>query len=206
MNNARLARNLTWTLWAAIVLAGCAFSAPAAPPTPTAPLLPAPSPPLVSSLPTATVSPPSTAGPSPAPAPAQRETIAFESLTFPGTLWSPFMPPMAEGVPTTISGILTLPSDSGPLPAVIIMHGCSGVGPSELGWAERLNGLGIATFVVQSFGGRDIPEVCTGRHAINIASVLMDAYRALELLAAHPRLNPAQIAVMGFSFGGRTAL
>jgi dienelactone hydrolase len=116
------------------------------------------------------------------------------------------MPPKAEGNPTIVSGILTIPLSTGQVPAVIITHGCSGIGPSELGWADRLNDLGMATFVVQSFGGRNIPGICTGRYTINIASVLVDAYHALDLLAAHPRINAAQIAIMGFSFGGRTAL
>lgn len=142
----------------------------------------------------------------PSPAPALHERVVFESLSFPGTLWTPLFPPTSIGRPTTISGLLTIPPGSRPLPAVVITHGCSGIGPAELGWSDSLNELGVATLVVQSLGGRQIPELCSGRHAINIASVLVDAYRALDQLAAHPRINAAQIAIMGFSFGGRTAL
>lgn len=129
------------------------------------------------------------------PTPGQRETITFQSLSFAGTLWSPLLPPSSEGTATTVSGMLTIPPSRGPVPAVIITHGCGGIGPSELGWARQLNQIGLATFVVQSFAGRQVSELCSGRHALNIASVLVDAYRALDLLAAHPRINPAQIAI-----------
>ncbi len=72
--------------------------------------------------------------------------------------------------------------------------------------AESLVQLGIATFVVNSFAGRGIPRVCSGPHTISAASVLTDVYRARDLLAAHPRIDLTRIALMGFSFGGRTAL
>ena len=46
-------------------------------------------------------------------------------------------------------------------------------------WARSLKEFGIATFIVNSFSGRDIPQICNGRHPINMASVLTDVYRAL---------------------------
>jgi dienelactone hydrolase len=116
------------------------------------------------------------------------------------------MPPVEEGTATSISGILTIPASSGRIPAVILTHGCGGISSGETAWVTRLNDFGVAVFMVHSFGARHIPEVCSGAHQINIASVLADAYAALDVLAAHPRIDPEHIAILGLSFGGRTAL
>jgi dienelactone hydrolase len=138
---------------------------------------------------------------------SQIEIVNFESLTFPGSLFTPpFMPALQDGVPATVFGILRLPEGTGPFPAVVVTHGCSGITGAETHRAESLVQLGIATFVVNSFAGRGIPRVCSGPHTISAASVLTDVYRARDLLAAHPRIDPARIALIGISFGGRTAL
>lgn len=155
---------------------------------------------------TACVTPPAPETPTPTPAPAATELVEFESLTFPGHLWTPFMPPREEGTAVTVTGSLSIPASSGPVPAIVLTHGCGSITTGELAWAERLNDFGIATLLVHSFGARHIPEVCTGQYQVNIASMLSDAYGALNLLAAHPRIDPARIGIMGLSFGGRTAL
>jgi dienelactone hydrolase len=143
----------------------------------------------------------------PASSQDQIEIVNFQSLTFPGSLFTPpFMPPPQEGTPATIFGILRLPEGSGRVPAVVVTHGCSGLTGAETYWGRSLIQLGVATFVVNSFAGRSIPRVCTGPHTISMASVLTDVYRARDLLAAHPRIDLTRIAVMGFSLGGRTAL
>jgi len=135
------------------------------------------------------------------------EIVNFQSLTFPGSLFiPPFMAAPEDGTPATIFGVLRLPEGSGRVPAVVITHGCSGPTGAETYWAGSLRQSGIATFVVNSFAGRGISRVCSGPHTISAASMLTDVYRARDLLAAHPRIDPRRIVVMGFSFGGRTAL
>ena len=135
------------------------------------------------------------------------EIVSFQSATFPGSLFSPpFMAAPEQGVPATIFGILRLPEAAGRVPAVVITHGCSGITGAETYWAEKLVELGVATFIVNSFVGRSIPRACSGPHTISSASVLTDVYRARGILADHPRIDPARMVLMGFSFGGRNAL
>ena len=144
--------------------------------------------------------------PSPVLLPATTAYVNFQSVTLPGHLWSPFMPPIEDGSEATIRGLLKIPESSGQIPAVIIMHGCGGMGGGDVAWETRLNEMGIATYSIYSFGSRHIYEICSGSGQINIASVLTDAYRALDVLAENPRIDAARIAILGLSFGGRTAL
>ncbi|MFZ0013161.1 MAG: dienelactone hydrolase family protein [Acidimicrobiia bacterium] len=116
------------------------------------------------------------------------------------------MPALEEGSPVTVEGSLTIPATDHPVPAVILIHGCGGIGSSERGWVDDLTEWGHASLVLDSFGGRGISQVCTGRETMNVASMLVDLYRATETIAANPYIDGSRIAVMGFSFGGRTAL
>jgi dienelactone hydrolase len=134
------------------------------------------------------------------------EAVSFQSLTFSVGTSTAFMPPSGEGMPAGVSGFLAVPPGTDALPAVVLMHGCQGISGAEVGWATTLNRLGIATLVVDSFRGRGIAETCTGKEFLHAASALVDAYRALDLLAANPRIDPSRIAIMGFSLGGQHAL
>jgi len=130
--------------------------------------------------------------------------LRFQSLTVDE---EDFLRGRKSGTPVTITGELRLPTTGAErVPAVVLVHGCSGLTSATDGWARELPRFGIATFLVDSFTGRNIREVCTGRDRITTGSRVIDAYRALELLATHPRIDAERIAMMGFSLGGRVAL
>src|SRR6267143_428442 len=115
--------------------------------------------------------------------------------------------PGAVEQPGTVTGDLSLPGGgSGRVPAVIVLHSCDGVQPSVTQWARELNRMGYAALVLDSFTGRGVKEVCTGRTPVSIGSRLADVFRAQELLATHPAIDPQRIGVVGFSHGGWVAL
>ena len=108
--------------------------------------------------------------------------------------------------PVRLSGQLSLPDGPGPFPAMILMHGCAGVGRAERGWAGVLVSFGYAAFVVDSFTGRGLREVCTQARTLVGTQRVPDAYGALAALGRHPRIDVARIGLMGFSHGGGTTL
>jgi dienelactone hydrolase len=126
-----------------------------------------------------------------------------------GRIEVPTLTVAAGGVeaPTTVTGDLSIPAGAtGRVPAVILLHSCSGLTPNLADWAAEVNGMAFAALVLDSFTARGVTEVCTGRTPVSISSRLIDAYRALALLASHPRIDPRRIATLGFSHGGWVAL
>ena len=92
------------------------------------------------------------------------------------------------------------------VPVVVLVHGTVGVGAREERWADELNRLGVATFVLDSFTGRGLSPPFESGGLPSPLAMIVDAYQALALLITHPRLDPGRVAVMGFSRGGGTAL
>lgn len=119
-----------------------------------------------------------------------------------------FLTGAKTGHADVIAGELRLPgpATAGRLPAVVLLHGAGGIAANIDRWAQQFNAMGIATFNLDSFSGRGIVSVSENQAQLGRTPVIYDAYRALELLAKHPRIDPQRIAVMGFSRGGQAAL
>jgi len=115
----------------------------------------------------------------------------------------------------TIKGKLSLPQqrdhhlgctavNGRKLPAVVILHGSSGVDSRGDFYEAALNAAGIATLQIDMWEARGVGGA-VGRPSAPILT-LPDAYSALAFLAARPEIDAARIGVLGFSWGGVNSL
>lgn len=113
----------------------------------------------------------------------------------------------SPGVPQTVAGQLRLPRlGTDRLPAVVIVHGSGGVMGNEDHWANELISLGVATFTLDGFTARGIRNTGADQSQLGQLTMVVDAFRALDLLAADPRIDPARIGIMGGSRGARIVM
>lgn len=145
-------------------------------------------------------------GPTVAAEEASWEQLTFASLTLTDEQF--LRGDRAAGVPVTLTAELALPERAAErLPAVVLMHGSGGPGSgSLLEWELTLQGMGIATLAPDSYGRRGIRQTRNDQSRLGLLATTYDVYRAVETLASDPRVDPARIAVMGFSRGGSAVL
>jgi dienelactone hydrolase len=112
-----------------------------------------------------------------------------------------------DGVPVMLAGELRIPRmGTDRLPAVILVHGSAGVSGFVDDWAQLVNAMGVATFVLDSYTGRGLVSTVSDQSQLGRFAMVIDIYRALELLVTHPRIDRTRVAVMGFSRGGIATL
>jgi dienelactone hydrolase len=135
--------------------------------------------------------------------PVRIEAIPIQSLTVSD---EQFLKGDAYGRPTTIAGVLRVARGSGRLPLVALVPGSGGINPGADVWDRQFEAMGISTFMLDSFAGRGIVSTVVDQSQLGRLNGIIDLYRALAVLAAHPRVDPNRIAIMGFSRGAQTTL
>lgn len=111
-----------------------------------------------------------------------------------------------QGEPARPVGHWFLPPGTERGPAVVLIHGSGGIYDAMLDfWPKQFNAAGIAVLSVDSFGPRGVKSTAEDQSLVPFTADVADAFAALKLVASHPRVDPARIAVMGFSRGGITA-
>lgn len=106
-----------------------------------------------------------------------------------------------------IAGELYRPAEPGVFPAVILLHGCSGILDGvERAWAKRLAEAGYVAFLPDSFGPRGYRQTCTDGEVSLWTERSFDAYGALRNIQTLPYVDPRHVGLMGFADGGLTTL
>jgi dienelactone hydrolase len=120
--------------------------------------------------------------------------------------------PLDRRIAALVEGAdIVKPAGNGPFPVVVQLHGCGGKKPHQARWAEVARDAGWAAMVVDSYRHRGITSlqaytsVCTGMRLWGRERA-GDLYAAMHWLRTQAWVDPARIAVAGWSHGGWTVL
>lgn len=120
----------------------------------------------------------------------------------------------AVGRAATLEGYLYQPSGGGRHPAVVFMHGCTGLlqngnpDARSMQWERVLTKMGFVVLMVDSFTGRGVQNMCEpAKFDERIYTARpFDAIAALQYLQAQSFVDPSRIGIVGWSQGGGTVL
>src|SRR5258708_11220553 len=127
------------------------------------------------------------------------ESLLFDTLTFDHP---------AGRRPARLGAQVCLPEASHlPWPCMILLTSSAGIQRHrEHYYARALNEAGAAALIVDSFTGRGVRRTVADQSLVSAAQMEGDAFAALALLRADPRIDPDRIAVMGVSKGAGATL
>jgi dienelactone hydrolase len=134
---------------------------------------------------------------------ARTELHAIDTLTLSD---AQFLSGEVNARTTVTTGALRIPRGEGRLPVVVLQHGSGGMAANIEMWSREFNALGVSTLALDGFTGRGLTRVNTNQALLGRLNFVLDIYRALDMLAKHPRVDPQRVALMGFSRGGQAAL
>ncbi|MFT4118222.1 dienelactone hydrolase family protein [Bradyrhizobium sp.] len=144
-------------------------------------------------------------GPQPATAVWDAGAI-FRGATFAPDL---ALPDTAETVDQFTSPRMAMlkPAGSGPFPAIVLAHQCSGLNPAVAAWARAAVMHGYVVLLVDSLGPRNVKTVCFGpRNGVNFFRGARDALQAAEHLREQSYVDGKRVAFVGFSWGAMVGL
>ena len=127
------------------------------------------------------------------------ESVLFDTLTFDHP---------AACRPARVSATLHLPMQTNqPFACMVMLTSSAGVQRHrEHYYAQALNQAGIAALIVDSFTGRGVRRTVADQTLVSGAQMEGDAFAALALLRADPRIDSRRIGVMGVSKAGVATL
>ena len=71
---------------------------------------------------------------------------------------------------------------------------------------EMYRKMGFATFEIQSFNSRNVNSTVGDQTTVTTAMMILDSYKALEVLGKDNRIDIDNVAITGWSLGGGVAL
>src|SRR5271166_302622 len=134
---------------------------------------------------------------------ASADAAGPEKIAFPGE----------DGV--TLQGWLYAPTATGRHPAVVALHGCSGLtdkdgAPSarHSDWGQRLSAMGYIVLFPDSFASRGLGPQCreSEREVRPSRERVADADAAMRYLSGRPDVDVKSISLIGWSNGGSSTL
>ncbi len=142
------------------------------------------------------------ATPLPAEDPIQKTSVTFASTV--------------DGERSLLPATLLRPTGAGPFPAIVMLHGCGGLGPNGNGaperWASLFADQGYVVIIPDSFTPRGHRNgVCAEgpspeMRKVNPRARSFDAYSALAYLRTLPYVDGRHVGVMGASHGAAVTL
>src|SRR5262245_34640100 len=107
-----------------------------------------------------------------------------------------------QGLPAYLGGRAA----AAPYPAVVVLHGCSGLSNYNPNFADQIASWGYVVLAIDSLNPRGIASRCSRPGPGPLLEQALDAYAALRYLSQLDFADPNRIAVRGGSMGGFSAL
>jgi dienelactone hydrolase len=108
-----------------------------------------------------------------------------------------------------VTGTLTMPATAaGPVPLMVVVADATGMDDSgrvEF-WSGLLLGMGVATFVPDSFASRGVEKSELAQREVTPDMRVADAFASLMHFAADPRIDADRIGILGIGAGGTVAV